>query len=121
MTASTNNPPMYIGEVAKKTGLTIRAIRFYEAKQLIPPVKRSGRYRIYSQSDIEILLLIKEAKSLGIRLSELSKVIQYKEGQLNWQKVNLFLQDVKKQIKQDIQELEQRIIVIDQCMAQINQ
>ena len=49
---------MYIGEVAKKTSLSIRAIRLYEEKGLIKPLPRKGKYRVYNKSHIEILHLI---------------------------------------------------------------
>lgn len=110
---------MYIGEVAKQTGLTIKAIRFYEAKGLIPAPKRLGRYRIYSQADIELLLLIKEAKDLGISLSALSKVIKIDDNGVNWQVIKQFLCEVKTQLKHDILLLEKKITMIDQCIKGI--
>lgn len=112
---------MYIGEVAEKTGLTVKAIRFYEEKGLIPKPKRLGRYRVFSQSDIELLILIKEAKSLGISLSELQQVIQYQDGKVNWPAIKRFLQSVKIQIKNDIEDLKRKIKLIDTCMEQINE
>lgn len=77
---------MYIGEASKKSGLSIKAIRFYEAIGLIKQPERKGRYRLYEETDIEILVLIKEAKELGITLSKLQGVIVYKDGKADWLK-----------------------------------
>lgn len=52
---------MYIGELSKRTGFSIRAIRLYEEKGLIQTVQRKGRYRIYNESDVDLLNLISEA------------------------------------------------------------
>ena len=111
---------MYIGEVAKQTGLTIKAIRFYEEKGLIPAPKRLGRYRVYTPSDIEVLVLIKEAKELGMTLSQLKNLIQYQGGKVDWKRINTSLQVVKKELKNEIKRIERKIQLIDQCMGQIN-
>jgi len=52
---------MYIGEISKKTDLSIKAIRFYEKTGLIRRPKRMSRYRVYQKTDVELLILIKEA------------------------------------------------------------
>jgi len=42
---------MTIGEVARRSGFTIKALRFYERRGLLPPSGRSaGKYRLYSRS-----------------------------------------------------------------------
>ena len=45
---------MYIGELSKRTGLSVKAIRLYEEKGLVKPPLRVGRYRVYQESDIEV-------------------------------------------------------------------
>ncbi len=111
---------MYIGEVSKNTGLSIKAIRFYEEKKLIPKPKRDGRYRIYDQSDIDILLLIKEAKSLGITLAKLKSIVVYSDGQLDWVEVKEFLKLQRNLIVEQIKALNLKIEKIDDCINQIN-
>ena len=111
---------MYIGEIAKKTGLSIKAIRLYEEKGLIPKPQRSGRYRVYQHSDIDILLLIKEAKSFGVTLAQLKEVIEYNNGEIDWNEVHIFLMQQKKLILEQIDELHEKINKIDVCASQIN-
>lgn len=53
---------------------------------LIRQPQSKGRYRVYEESDIEILVLIKEAKQLGITLSKLQGVIVYTNGKVDWLK-----------------------------------
>ena len=64
-----------IEDVAKRTGLTKRAIRYYEDIELIKPVRTQAQYRIYSEDDIEKILRIKSYKdSLGFSLNEVKEI-----------------------------------------------
>lgn len=60
-----------IGEVAERTGLSLRTIRYYEEVGLITPSARSqGGFRLYTESDIARLMLVKRMKPLGFSLEE---------------------------------------------------
>lgn len=111
---------MYIGEIARKTGLSIKAIRLYEEKKLIPPPKRSGRYRVYTDADIELLLLIKDAKALGVTLAQLESLIAIEAGPPDWQKIEQFLQQQKRRIYGEIAALNATIAKIDDCLRQLH-
>lgn len=111
---------MYIGEVSKKTALSIRAIRFYEAKGLINQPLRSGRYRVYQASDVDLLLLIKKAKELGVTLSQLKGLIVYQNGDVDWLKIKRFLAELRLQLVAKIADLNDNIANIDECNKQIN-
>jgi len=110
---------MYIGEVSKRSGLSVKAIRFYEEKELIRPPQRLGRYRIYQESDIEILLLIKEARQFGTTISELRGVIVYKKGEVDWKRIKEFLGQIKYRLNSQIEDLNKKIDKIDKCYKQI--
>ena len=111
---------MYIGEVSKKTGLSVKAIRLYEEKGLIPVPKRLGAYRVYQASDLDILVLIKEARALDISLTQLKSVIVFKNGQVDWNKMEAFLLQHKSRLAQEIEILKEKMILIDQCVSQIH-
>ncbi|WP_142289049.1 MerR family transcriptional regulator, partial [Klebsiella pneumoniae] len=54
---------MNISDVAKKTGLTSKAIRFYEEKGLVtPPLRSENGYRTYSQQHLDELTLLRQAR-----------------------------------------------------------
>lgn len=65
---------MYIGQLAKMTGASRKAIYLYERMGLLPMPRRQGVYRVYGQQDAEIIALIKCAQSLGFRLKELAEM-----------------------------------------------
>lgn len=95
---------MYIGEAAKKSGASERAIRLYESMGLLK-VSRSGNYRVFSEADIEFIRLIKEGQSLGLHLSELKELVDG-EQDFNWAKVLKFLEEKQESIASQIRMLE---------------
>lgn len=67
---------MQIGEVAERTGLSLRTIRYYEEVGLVVPSARSqGGFRLYTEPDIDRLTLIKKMKPLGFQLEEMRDLV----------------------------------------------
>ncbi len=71
--------PMTIGEVAREFGMTLRALRFYEAKRLIAP-QRDGSIRLYRRSDRERIALILTGRRLGFTLAEIKCLVDGPDG-----------------------------------------
>jgi MerR family redox-sensitive transcriptional activator SoxR len=61
-----------IGEMARRTGMSVSAIRFYEDKRLIEPVRTGGNQRRFLRSDIRRLSFILIAQRLGLTLGEIA-------------------------------------------------
>ncbi len=67
---------MQIGQVADSTGLSLRTIRFYEENGLVIPNARSeGGFRLYSESEVARLEVIKRMKPLGFSLEEMQELL----------------------------------------------
>jgi len=64
-----------IGEVARRTGLSVSAIRFYEDHRLIEPVRSGGNQRRFLRSDIRRLSFILIAQKLGLSLAEIEAAL----------------------------------------------
>src|SRR2546421_11138775 len=74
--------PCYsIEQVATRTGLTKRTLRYYEEVGLLPPTGRTeGNYRRYSESDVQRLERIKELRDLlGFSLSDIRELLHVEE------------------------------------------
>ncbi len=70
-----------IGELARKAGVTAKAIRFYERKRILPPAKRAANgYRLYADDAVDMLHFIKQAGGLGLTLAEIRDVITIRQG-----------------------------------------
>ena len=65
-----------IGRLAKKAGVTVDTVRFYERRGLIAePARTPANYRLYPQEDIARLRFIKKAKLLGFSLNEIKDLL----------------------------------------------
>jgi DNA-binding transcriptional MerR regulator len=76
MTAKTGSTTMHIGELAERTGLSLRTIRHYDDVGLLPATARTdGGFRVYSEDDFERLMVIKQMKPLGFSLEEMAEIL----------------------------------------------
>jgi Hg(II)-responsive transcriptional regulator len=68
---------MKIGEIAKRSGIGIETIRYYEREALLEePQRRPSGYRQYDGSTLERLEYIRRAKELGFTLSEIRELLE---------------------------------------------
>lgn len=66
-----------IEEVATRTGLTKRAIRYYEDIKLIKPVRTESSYRMYTEENVEKIIRIRELRdTLGFSLNEVRDIFE---------------------------------------------
>lgn len=72
---------LQIGEVAERTGVTQRTLRFYEEKGLLkPPTRMEGGFRLYSEDDVRRVEQIKRLqKLLGLSLAEIKELVEAEE------------------------------------------
>lgn len=68
---------MKIGDIAKRTGLKVETVRFYESERLIdPPLRSGGNYRLYNQSHLNRLSFVKRARDLGFTLDQVRDLLR---------------------------------------------
>ncbi|TFC14350.1 MerR family transcriptional regulator [Cryobacterium algoritolerans] len=68
---------MHIGELAEKTGLSLRTIRHYDEVGLLKPTGRTdGGFRLYTHQDFSRLMLIRRMKPLGFPLEEMTDLLR---------------------------------------------
>ena len=64
------------GEVARRTGVNIETVRYYEQRGLIPrPSRSASGYRKYTEDYVERILFIKRAQELGFTLQEIQELL----------------------------------------------
>ena len=65
-----------IGTMAKRAGVRVDTVRFYERRGLLPePTRSPAGYRTYSDETIDRIQFIRRAKTLGFSLDEIQKVL----------------------------------------------
>src|SRR5437867_6441133 len=69
-----------ISELARRAGVTAKAIRFYEARGVLPLARRGpNRYRLYTEEAADVLAF-KRAASLGLSLAEIREIVAIRQG-----------------------------------------
>jgi len=76
-----NEAYLQIGEVADRTGVTQRTLRFYEEKGLLkPPTRMEGGFRLYFEEDVQRVERIRRLQRLlGITLAEIKEMVEAEE------------------------------------------
>ncbi len=73
-------PELRIGAVAKKAGVGVQTLHFYEREGLLPKPQRSAaNYRLYNSEALRRVLFIKKAQAVGLTLDEISDVLDVKD------------------------------------------
>ena len=72
---------LQIGEVAERTGVTQRTLRFYEEKGLLkPPSRMEGGFRLYSEDDVHRVEQIRRLQNLlGVTLADIKEMVDAEE------------------------------------------
>ena len=67
--------PMTIGQLARRSGMTIKALREYDRRGLLQPLGRSAsNYRLFDESALGCLEVIRSLRSLGLTLNEIQAI-----------------------------------------------
>lgn len=73
---------MLLNEIAKEVGMTKRAIKYYEEKELLSIKKDDNGYRNYTQEDVETLKKISIYRKLGISIDNIKKLLETDDKKL---------------------------------------
>ncbi|MGP4023892.1 MerR family transcriptional regulator [Actinomadura sp. 3N407] len=65
-----------VDELASRAGVTVRTVRFYAGRGLLPPPKLRGRTGLYGEDHLARLELVRELQSLGLTLASIEKHLQ---------------------------------------------
>lgn len=108
-----------IGDLAARTGLSVSAIRFYEEKGLVHPLRSSGGQRRFLRSDIRRLSFVLIAQQLGLSIGEIATQLQLlPEGraptQRDWTRIS---KAIRGTIDARIAELERTRDRLDGCIG----
>lgn len=99
---------MNIGEAAKVSGVNAKLIRHYESIGLIPKATRTeSGYRVYSDTDIHILIFVKRARGLGFSMKEIKKLVGL------WKNKKRASSEVKALALIHLKELERKIAELE--------
>ncbi len=68
------------GEVARRAGVNVETLRFYEREGILPePPRRVSGYREYPPETVELIRFVKRAQQLGFSLKEIRELLELRE------------------------------------------
>jgi DNA-binding transcriptional MerR regulator len=76
-------PSLRIGEVARRTGLSVKTIRFYCDEGLLQPKERSDAgYRLFDQENLAELAIIRALRAMDVSVPELARILEVRRSGL---------------------------------------
>jgi DNA-binding transcriptional MerR regulator len=105
-----------IGDVSKRSGIGIEALRFYEKSGLLDkPSRTYGGYRVYGKDVLERLAFIKQAQALGFSLDEIRQIVEdARKGQSP-------CDEVREIVRRRMEELDERLRELQKYRRELKQ
>lgn len=108
-----------IGTLARRSGIAVSAIRFYESRGLLQSLRTAGNQRRFLRSDIRRLSFIRIAQNLGLGLGEIEEELaRLPQGRtptaIDWQRIS---RSLRGSIDERIRVLERTRSKLDECIG----
>ena len=105
-----------IGQAAKQTGLSAKMIRHYEEAGLLKKANRTDAgYRLYSSQQLQQLSFIKQARTLGFSVAQVSSLLDL------WRNPQRSSKEVKHLAEQHLDEIKQKVAELQQMQKVLQQ
>ncbi len=112
--SSLEAPGLRIGEVAKRTGLSVKTIRFYCDQGLLQPSGRSeGGYRLFSEECFAELNLIRALRVMDVPLAELARILEVRRSGV------CHCDRLKNSLSTKITSIDERILALEAMKAEL--
>ena len=110
------NENLKIGDIARRSGLGIETLRYYEKIELLPIVGRTpSGYRLYNAETLDRIGFIQSAKDLGFTLNEIKEFLSLKQADGD------DCHDVREQVVNKIRDVEEKISQLMKIKTSLNQ
>jgi MerR family copper efflux transcriptional regulator len=107
-------PGLRIGEVARRSGLPVKTIRFYCDQGLLRPIGRSeGGYRLFNDDNLAELALIRALRALDVSLEELTRILEVRRAGI------CNCADLKNSIASRMTSIDERIHTLQSMKAEL--
>ena len=112
---------MQIGELARRTGVSVRSLRYYESKGLLSAQRLENGYRSYREEDVDRVCEIQQSLSMGLTTDQIYQVLLRSNGNAAFPPVGA-LSDCPNAIafyEQKLYEIEQQMASLDRAKAEL--
>lgn len=114
--ASGDNALHGIQDVARKLGVTLRALRFYEKEGLIKP-ERAGNTRVYTRREIGRMQLILRGKRLGFSIREIKEFLDLYDADPEHQEQ---MERLIERVRERLSELEEQRVALELTIEELS-
>ena len=98
---------MNIGEVAERTGVPAKTIRYYEEIGLVRPLRSPNGYRAFQERDLHKLAFLGRARALGVSIEDCRRLLAlYEDDSRESSQVKAVAEDHLRQIDEKIAQLQ---------------
>ncbi|OUS22776.1 heavy metal-responsive transcriptional regulator ['Osedax' symbiont bacterium Rs2_46_30_T18] len=105
-----------IGVIAKMTGISVQALRYYQQRGLISPRQQlESGYRLYSKDVIERVQFIQRCQSIGFALEEILELLNLQQDP------SAKAAQVKQRVDSKVHLVEQKLIELEQLKISLKQ
>jgi MerR family copper efflux transcriptional regulator len=106
--------PLKIGEVAQRSGLTVKTIRFYCDEGLIQPSSRSdGGYRLFDEAVFAELTLIRTLRTMEIPLQDVRQILEARRSGV------CTCSELKERIRSKAEEIREKIVAMQNLQSEL--
>lgn len=113
---STDRSLVKIGVIAKKTGLSVQALRYYQQRGLISPKQQlESGYRLFDVSIIDRIIFIQRCQSIGFTLDEILELLNLQEES------NISAAKVKSKVENKMHLVKEKIVELEALHASLAQ
>ena len=99
---------IFIGKASTLSGASVKAIRHYDKLGLLPSLGRAGAYRVFTEREINLIKLIKQAQKVGFKLGELNTLFSLNESSIAWEQIEKQIQLKYAQITKEMSLLKDK-------------
>jgi MerR family copper efflux transcriptional regulator len=115
---------MKIGDLAKRAGINIQSIRFYEREKVLKqPLRTASGYRAYSERDLEDLVFIRQCQQLGFALKEIKELADLHHSVMSLRDDGTIapgeMQRIKSITAERLQSIDEKICSLQQMRARL--
>ncbi|MFB7249175.1 MerR family transcriptional regulator [Microbacterium sp. NPDC056234] len=112
---------MHIGELAERTGMSLRTLRHYDEIGLLTPSGRSdGGFRLYTDEDLRRLLVIRRMKPLGYSLEQMGDLLRVLDAADHTAEARTVLQDFRADAAERRDRLAKQLEMADEFLEQLD-
>lgn len=113
---------MTVGKLAKRTGVAVETLRYYERRGLLPQAERTeSGYRLFRPEAVQRLRFIRRAQALGFSLDEIAELLSLSEDPQRSaaavkQLTRTKLEDIEARIR-DLQRMQRALAQLDRSCS----